>query len=364
MSVAKPLVGRILAPIAIATFCLSNPAAAQTYSGLYIFGDSLVDSGNLQQAALSTGFLPDPAPAEFGYFNGRFTDGYNFADLLSLSYLGVGPSTTFPYSYLTPWDPSLLTQPISSSLNFAYGGAQAIGGELAPTLTQQVDAYSAWSGRADPDALYLITISANDLLQMVPASGPSVPETLRASHLRSIADVIVGQVSRLFDLGANNVLLTGAPNIGLAPDYQGAPDEAGRRAAGTQFSSLLDNLLLGGIDQLTLHPDERLVFFSFNEFTDAVFANPGAYGFTNVKDACLAVRTPSPSIDCEGFAFFDAVHPTAQAHQLVANSIVSRLAVPAVPEPSTWAMMLLGFGFIGGAMRSATRRQKVTVSCA
>ena len=35
----------------------------------------------------------------------------------------------------------------------------------------------------------------------------------------------------------------------------------------------------------------------------------------------------------------------------------------AVPEPATWAMMLLGFGFIGGAMRSR-RRQKVTVSYA
>ena len=30
----------------------------------------------------------------------------------------------------------------------------------------------------------------------------------------------------------------------------------------------------------------------------------------------------------------------------------------AVPEPSTWAMLLLGFGAVGGAMRSR-RRQKV-----
>lgn len=36
----------------------------------------------------------------------------------------------------------------------------------------------------------------------------------------------------------------------------------------------------------------------------------------------------------------------------------------AVPEPGTWAMMLLGFGFVGGAMRSAKRRQKITVSYA
>lgn len=36
----------------------------------------------------------------------------------------------------------------------------------------------------------------------------------------------------------------------------------------------------------------------------------------------------------------------------------------AVPEPATWAMMLLGFGFVGGAMRSSKRRQKLTVSYA
>ena len=36
----------------------------------------------------------------------------------------------------------------------------------------------------------------------------------------------------------------------------------------------------------------------------------------------------------------------------------------AVPEPSTWAFMLLGFGFIGGVMRYARRHQKNTVSFA
>jgi hypothetical protein len=34
-------------------------------------------------------------------------------------------------------------------------------------------------------------------------------------------------------------------------------------------------------------------------------------------------------------------------------------AVPAVPEPATWAMMLAGFGIVGGAMR---RRQRTSVS--
>lgn len=49
------------------------------------------------------------------------------------------------------------------------------------------------------------------------------------------------------------------------------------------------------------------------------------------------------------------------------SSFVTANANPvaaAVPEPGTWAMMLLGFGFVGGAMRSAKRRQKLTVSYA
>jgi hypothetical protein len=44
--------------------------------------------------------------------------------------------------------------------------------------------------------------------------------------------------------------------------------------------------------------------------------------------------------------------------------VISQQATAAVPEPSTWAMMLLGFGFIGGAMRTAKRQHKVTVAYA
>jgi hypothetical protein len=39
-------------------------------------------------------------------------------------------------------------------------------------------------------------------------------------------------------------------------------------------------------------------------------------------------------------------------------------SVGAVPEPSAWALMLLGFGLVGGAMRASRRRQNVTISYA
>jgi hypothetical protein len=40
------------------------------------------------------------------------------------------------------------------------------------------------------------------------------------------------------------------------------------------------------------------------------------------------------------------------------------LVASAVPEPTTWAMMLIGFGAIGYSMRSACRKQKASVSYA
>jgi hypothetical protein len=63
---------------------LSLPAAALPFSNLYVFGDSIVDAGNLQVVTGGT----TPAPG-VGYFDGRFTNGINPADSLSLAITGV-----------------------------------------------------------------------------------------------------------------------------------------------------------------------------------------------------------------------------------------------------------------------------------
>lgn len=44
------------------------------------------------------------------------------------------------------------------------------------------------------------------------------------------------------------------------------------------------------------------------------------------------------------------------------SSIKVTLTYPAVPEPATWLMLILGFGLIGGTMRHANRVRKTTLS--
>jgi phospholipase/lecithinase/hemolysin len=79
--------------------------------------------------------------------------------------------------------------------------------------------------------------------------------------------------------------------------------------------------------------------------------DPQAYGFTDVSDPCWTggfTGFAGPGSECGSpgtYLFWDFVHPTALGHQLLDDA-----ALAAIPEPSTWAMMLAGFagiGFIG-----------------
>ena len=77
---------------------------------------------------------------------------------------------------------------------------------------------------------------------------------------------------------------------------------------------------------------------NFSEF-------PQSFSFSTA--GIKSVSFSGPGFGVDNFAFADVTGPTAP-----------------VPEPATWAMMLLGFGFVGSAMRSVKRRQKAVLSYA
>jgi hypothetical protein len=67
-----------------------------------------------------------------------------------------------------------------------------------------------------------------------------------------------------------------------------------------------------------------------------------------------------------GFATSQIIHKgdsaAAQVRTAFMADVVELPPLAAVPEPNTWAMMLLGFGAIGHSIRSARRKEKVIVS--
>ena len=88
-----------------------------------------------------------------------------------------------------------------------------------------------------------------------------------------------------------------------------------------------------------------------------VVANPTAFGFTSVSDPCFSW---SPLLLCGNtvaqqnlYLFWDSVHPTTAAHQLLANDLRQAIPDPAVPEPVI--LILVAAGLAGAVWRRALR---------
>ena len=97
-------------------------------------------------------------------------------------------------------------------------------------------------------------------------------------------------------------------------------------------------------------------FFQSNSWTGADFNGYEIYDFDGTMDAFTSVTLASSNmagLDSSRISF-DANHIWVNWQGLSFNTdTVVRLNVNgSVPEPASWAMMLGGFGLVGGAMRS------------
>lgn len=298
-----------------ATLAFPALASASSFSTHYVFGDSLVDAGNVRIA--TGGATPSAA---LGYFQGRFTNGYDYTDLLSIATFG------------TPTVASL-----AGGNNFAWGGARVVAntGDTIPDLGLQLGAYNARAlGVGDPNALYVLNFGGNDVFAIGRNDiGGLTPEQYSAQVVTQYAD----SVRYLNALGAKNILITGIPN---ATDPIGVALEVRLQAA---------------LDALTPQLSQGTNFYrySFIDFFGRVATDPGSLGLPPLRTdtSCLRVQTPGPNIDCTGFFYFDDVHPTAAVHAAAARDINRQFNLVPVPEASTWAMMIVGFGVVGASLR-------------
>ncbi|HVF94862.1 MAG TPA: SGNH/GDSL hydrolase family protein [Sphingomonas sp.] len=321
--------------------CLAAAAAAATpaqaqqattqFTSLTVFGDSLVDAGNIR--ALNLGANPAQ-----GYFEGRFTNGYDYTDLLSIQLFGA---------------PTVAS--LRGGTNFAYGGARATTTSLVPDLVEQLaafDAYRAAGNSVDANGLYILNFGGNDVFAAQAAGAPTGYAS-DSAFLQDAAAKYAGGVGRLRDLGARNILITGFPVA---------------TGAGLALSLEAEAYLTAALGGLNLGSETNLLRYSYLDFFQRLQTNPGAFGLPSLilPDATRpdggTCRGANAFPACTGYFSFDGTHPTAAVHQALFNDMNRQFAL-AVPEPATWAMMIVGFGLVGGAMRR-TRRARVRVAFA
>ena len=305
---------------------LAAPARAGPFGGgVFVFGDSLSDTGN-NAVFLDAAFAPaqprTPTPIagngfipDLPYASGRYSNDMVWAEVFAQS---LGLSATA----------SLL-----GGSNLAFGGART--GPVAatfpvpfpPTLATQVGAFITLAGGAIPgDALYVVAGGGNNARDALVAilGGADIPTTIGQTALGYAAD-ISAMLIQLRGAGAQNVVVWNSPNLGVAP----AVLEQGPLASylATTIATSMNAQLVGALEAF---PGVKL-FDLFDVITDIV-ADKNAFGLTNVTEACAQFANCVPS----EFLFWDGVHPTSAGHLVLAEAMVRT-----VPAPSTLLLMAL-----------------------
>ncbi len=342
------------AVLAVAILCsMTTPVLA--YDQLYVFGDSLSDTGN----------------------NGRFTYDSNKHLLYD----------------------EVLAQRIGAALvasdnggdNYAAGGGVAVPALNPADNTQdQVQSYlNRVNGRADGDGLYIHWIGGNDLAAAAlnPTTAPGVAYNSAAAA--------AAQVHSLLNAGAGTVIVPTVPNIGSTPQlmeliiqqaltpvqnaavqaayatlnslatpnndsrtqaiHQALTAAAAQGSAIPQVQQAIAAQLIAAFDSLSAQAGQLTDFYNQSEdrllaqgsgnivrvdvnklFSEAI-ANPAQFGFTNTAGmACppgvssAVCSSAMPGFDSsQSYLFSDHFHPSPQAHQLIADYIQAVLDGPA-----------------------------------
>lgn len=326
---------RVWAVMAAAALLAGGGAArAANFDRLYVFGDSLVDSGNAAIALSTPGVVSDIVVPP----SGRFTNGLNFADDLSAA-LGFGQATAF----------------LAGGNNYAVGGAiaettaplptlpPAPGAALVPpSLGQQITGFYEPAKAAgvrpaiDANSLVLVAIGGNDIRAILQGAPLSITQT---------ATDVATDLQRLIADGARNILVVGLPDIGLIPSVYS--QGAAAQGFGTLLSQNLNGLYASTVKTLTAaNPGVGIQLFDLYGLQHEVIADPTAFGVDADKRYAACSTSGGLATNCQGYLYFDGIHPTAQVDTVVA----ARLAA-LVPEPASWMLLVLGFGAVGGAMR-------------
>lgn len=372
--------------IAGAALPVSNAEAAlMDLDGLYVFGDSLSDTGNVFTGS-GTAIPPSgDFPFSDTYFDGRFSNGPIWVERMAvdlglpgpapvLSLLPPGPPPPPP-----PPPPPLLDIGAHPSVSFAFGGSGTgpvninPAGDEVPGLLGQVGMFnqvfggspdgSPIPGTAPSEALYVVWSGANDFF-FDPVDDldfdPGLGEELVDLGFDDDPSVTTGNIELairgLYAAGARNFLVPNLPDLGATPLAHLNPllDPATLSALTLDHNAALAAILADLMDELD---GIKLLDLDVYALFAELFADPEAFGFDSAfldpfplpgpAAGCLFVTPPDmidptacpdvASTDPEGRFFWDEVHPTTQLHDAIGAAASRR-----VPEPGSMAFLVFG----------------------
>ncbi|EYU19868.1 hypothetical protein ABFS82_06G080500 [Erythranthe guttata] len=336
----------ILYAFFLATLFIGSRVEARAF---FVFGDSLVDSGNNNY--LVTTARADAPPYGIDSPNhrpsGRFSNGLNIADIISES-IG-GRESPLPYL-----NPALNGPRLLVGANFASAGV----GILNDTgvqfvniigISQQLTNFQQYQQRVSAligvsetqrlvkESLVLITLGGNDFVNnyyLVPFSARSRQFAI-PDYVRYLISEYQKILLRLYGLGARRVLVTGTGPLGCVPAELAMRSRNGECATELQrAASLFDPQLTDMLLRLNSQIGSNVFIAANTQLMNNDFIrNPQAFGFTTSKVACcgqgpynglgLCTQLSNLCPNRDVYAFWDAFHPSERANRLIVDQIMT-----------------------------------------
>ncbi|KAL0450416.1 UNVERIFIED_CONTAM: GDSL esterase/lipase 7 [Sesamum latifolium] len=330
-----------------------NPPAAPA---LYVFGDSLFDSGNnnLLPTLAKANFPPYGMNFEMGA-TGRFTNGRTVVDFIA-EFLGLPHSPP----YLSLIRTFLRTEPLTG-LNFASASCGILpqtGSDLGKCLNlaeqiglferavkQDISRHYKTAGELSnylSKSVFVISIGSNDYInnyldtQRFDTSKHYTP----LSFARLLVDTFSQQLERLYHLGARKVIIFEIGPIGCIPSSTKQVKHKGRCVEEiNQLAKMFNNHLAPMLQNLTssLRGSAFILGHAHWLGYDAVI-HPSKYGLTDSSNACcvtwmngtsacipelgaLACREPNKHYFWDGYHLTEAVYKTIATHCFNESSV-------------------------------------------
>lgn len=304
---------------------MSFSASAIPFSDIYVFGDSLSDTGNTRSQVPLGSFGPIAALAGYGP-NGRFSNGPVWHEYLADA-LGMPRATNST----------------GGGNNFAYGGARVdnAGGVSAGLLTQNTQYFNNQGATgSDPDALFIAWAGGNDMRDLVGNADP-------LEAINTQLDSWFGMLGGLLDSGVKTLLVPNLPDLGKIPEFRAGPSSL----SGTEVSTAWNQGLKQGLDELNQTTDADIFYFDvFGLFND-LLTEPDVFGFTNTTEECKSLSggffvSERSCANPADYVFWDEIHPSTATHSYLGNQAFQLLAsgnsIAKVSEPMTASLLLLG----------------------
>lgn len=318
------------------------------FTSFFSFGDSLSDDGKFTQ-------LDPPS------FEGRFTNGLTWAELIAQDFEAAGRDTG------NLAQGGAVAGPVNANpagpLDTFLGQIAVFANSLAtgtglPTRVLPSPEFDAEAPTPGKNPLLSIWFGANDIFQGFEAM--AVDPIGTANAVMNGIRVLNALDTERFD----DFLVVGLPDLGVTPAFLGSADAtAVTNAFNFQLAQNLLQLESEGINIIGFDPNSVL-----NRIIEDVESGTFSFGIFDVTNPCTAsVGAPldpnfsnpgsclDAGLDPNQLLFVDGVHPNATAHALLAADVRGLIEIAPVPLPATLPLLLsvlAGMGFLARRRRA------------